>query len=56
MKTSMDSFRILVNETLFSRIEEPLIILAAVAVAILAVTAVFVRKELKKNGRDNKDA
>lgn len=56
MKTSMDSFRILVNDFLLSRVEEPLIILAAVAVAILAVTAVFVRNELKKNGRDNKDA
>ncbi len=52
----MDSFRILVNDVLLSRVGEPLIILTVAAIAILAVTAVFVGIELKKNGRGDKDA
>lgn len=52
----MDSFRILVNEVLLSKIGEPLIILGIVAAAIFAATAVFVRIELKKNAGGDRDA
>lgn len=52
----MDSFKILVSDFLISRVGDPLIVLGIVAVAIIAVTAVFVGIELKKNGRGEKDA
>lgn len=46
----MESFSFLVDDSLMAKIGEPLIILGVVAFAIVAVTAVFVGIELKKNG------